>query len=448
MHRKRRAGSARTLAGSAIGALTSLALVGSGFTAPADAAPSNSYTYAAATWLNDQLTAGGGASSYGGFDGGLSLDIYFAFHALGIRPAAQEGILAAHKDDITTPPAFPYLGGTDRYAGPYGKLASAVQLAAGDDAQAFAGKNLIAEIEDLVDTDGDDAGRVKDDSVWGDNSNAIGQSFDARALANAGSTLADEVGAYLLKQQCANGAFRQSMADAQCTTGGDLDATTLVLLNLVNSTGDAIAGKRSAITRATRYVVQQQRVNGAFVSTGVATATSTGLAAAALAAVGRAGAAANSAAWLLGLQVRDAAADQTKLAGELGAIAYSQADLAAGYRDGRGDDEANENKWTRSTSQAVLGLNALAPAKRLVLRAPNAKQKVGTRVLVTGGGLLAGERWALTMRGRKVGTGLANATGGFKVKVTVPKRKSGVATLRVTGSRDVRSGTDALKIKR
>lgn len=421
----------------AVGAVT-LALGTS--IAPAQAAEPNPYAFSSARWLQDQLVHGG-AQSYGGFDGGLSLDILFALHGLGVGAAAQGAILGAEKDNITNPPDFPYLGGADKYAGAYGKLASAVQLS-GEDATSFAGVDLIGTIESLVDGDGDDAGRVKDESAWGDYSNTIGQSFDARALANAGSGLADEVGAYLLKQQCSNGAFRQTMDDTPCTAGGDVDTTALVVTNLLNAEPAAIPGQTQAINKGVAYLVKAQKADGSFVGNGVKNSNTTGLAGSALDVAGKRGAAANSAVWLLGLQVRDAAAEGTKLADELGAVAYSKADLAAGYKNGRGSD--TESKWARATSQAALGLNALAPAKKLGLNAPNGKLKAGKQVKVTGKGLLAGERWTLYVNSKKVATGLANGKGGFKVKVKVPRGTQ--AALKATGSRDIRVGTDTIKI--
>ncbi|MFI5430279.1 prenyltransferase/squalene oxidase repeat-containing protein [Aeromicrobium sp. UC242_57] len=198
-----------------------------------------------------------------------------------------------------------------------GQLATAVEASSDDaDATAFGGQNLIATVESRVVASGDEAGRAVD-SGFADYSNSIGQAWVVRALATSPTSTAKLTSAtdYLLKQQCATGAFRTNMfavavaddptttepwedetvlpVDRECgdtTTADDdqitIDATAFGIQALLSAKDAGVANLQDDIDAAVSWLLKQQAANGSFVNDDNANTNTTGLAAVTLKAVG------------------------------------------------------------------------------------------------------------------------------------------------------------------
>ncbi len=429
----------------------------------AQAATPNSYAFSAARWLSDQLTEGlvvtDGVKRYG-----QSLDVFFALDGLDVQEASASSIIDAfetQQDDYTTGEAFGDTG--SRYVGATSKLATAV-LAAGEDPSAFGGRDLVADVEGFVQTEGDQQGRASDVSNYGDNSNTLGQSYAVQVLAAAESDALGDATDYLLKQQCPNGAFRTFQftvavpdpdypvdpVDLVCgegpNTGDDelsVDTTALALQTLVIAKDAGVAGLDDDIADATAWLTSVQAADGSFQDRGTPNASSTGYAAVALKTVGRDGAAGSAAAWLVGRQVTDAVAEDTALAIELGAIAPDQGTLDDAKSDGI--VAAERIRWVIATAQGALGVNAQLPATRLGATATTSYVKGGNKITVAVAGLGKGEKFSATIAGGSRAAGTADAAGRATFAVTTPKT-SGSKVVTVTGSRANRTGSVRVKV--
>ena len=133
-------------------------------------------------------------------------------------------------------------------------------------------------------------------------------------------------------------------------------------------------------------------------STEGANTNSTGLAAAALGAVGAERRAANAAAWIRRLQGYSPKPCRTGLTPERGAIAYDRLGFIAGVTDGITDETADQ--WNRAHAQALLALpwadlNRGAPTLTAPRRAVQAEGTVRLRVR----NLEAGERVCVFVKG-------------------------------------------------
>jgi len=313
----------------------------------------------AAEWLSHQLTNGLAHNDQYNFDDyGLSLDIFIALDTLGAKSASADSVISAFRTDpgaYTTGEAFGDSGSI--YAGQTGKLASVVQLA-GENPSSFGGRNLIADLVGLVDSDG----RAKDVSpvFGGEYSNAIGQGWVVRALSAAHSARAEDVTSYLLKQQCDNGSFRQELSNTQCTTGsGQVDATAFAIqaLNVAKNNGGA--GLSDDIADGVGWLSSTQASSGAFSDAGSFNTNSTGLVASVLADHGQKARAQRAAKWIIGHQVTSSNAGKTPLKTEVGAIAYDAAALTAGKS--AGITVPLRDQWRRATAQAAIGINIVLP---------------------------------------------------------------------------------------
>ncbi|MEO6605506.1 MAG: prenyltransferase/squalene oxidase repeat-containing protein [Aeromicrobium sp.] len=430
-------------------------------TQSAQAAP-NSYAYSAVRWLVDQLTDGlvvtGTTTRYG-----QSLDVFFALDGLDVRESTATGIIDAFKPvqtEYTTGEAFGDTG--SHYVGATAKLATAV-YASGQNPSSFGGHDLIADLTDLVQTSGDEDGRLSDESMYGDNSNTLGQGFAVRALAAAASPELADATAYLLKQQCPDGSFRTfeftvavpdpdypiDAVDRVCgegpTTGDDsisVDATAYSIQALLAAKAAGVASLDDDIDQAVAWLKAEQADDGSFEDLGTANSSSTGLAAATLKIVGEPGAAAAAASWVVGRQVTDAVGEDTALANELGAVAPNDAFLADGKTDGI--TSATRVNWVIATAQAALGVDAQLPATTLTVTAPTTYVSGGTNATVSVAGLIEGEKFSASFGGVAI-VGTANASGEGSVAVPTPTT-TGAKTVTVVGSRAVRKGTATVQV--
>ena len=320
----------------------------------------------AARWLAKQLTNGVVHNDAFGFDDyGLTADVGFALDAIGDREQTVRDIrkaLAKNVDSWTTGADF---GSNDVYAGPTAKALVFAQVS-GANARKFGGTNLVKQLNRRVLMEAP-VGRIKDKSTSGDFANSIGQAYAARGLAIAKSKKADEVLAFLLKQQCAEGYFRLDFAPEDkkrqsCDAGNprsssapDTDATAIALLSLLALPKQGRAVDR-AIDNAIDWLIGHQERNGSFgggPSTEGPNTNSTGLAAWALARAGACRSAVKAADWVYGLQLIGLKRDN-------GAVAYDKAAYkAAKANDGIADDQRDQ--FRRATAQAAPALVFVVP---------------------------------------------------------------------------------------
>ncbi|MEV0645374.1 peptidase [Phytomonospora sp. NPDC050363] len=288
---------------------------------------------AAAGWLARQMVDGERFETV--FDGvaypdqGLTLDAVFAFAATGTADDHADRAL----DWLAEPGVTGgYVGeGTESYAGATAKLSLAVQVRGGDPST-FAGLDLEARLRALETA----TGRFSDASAWGDYSNAFSQSLAILTLDRTTTGAPSTAVGFLAGSRCADGGYPLLFGESTCTSSVDATAYAVQALLAVGRWPDAGAGLR--------WLASVQSPNGSFSDLGVENANSTGLAAQALLAGGRLGAAIKARQFVKTLQI-----DCTGTIATRGAI-----NLKAGPFD---PSTAN-----RATAQAVLGLGTTSLA--------------------------------------------------------------------------------------
>ncbi len=346
-----------------LGLVSTVLVAGSVAAVPADAATRPAAS--SAGWLSRQLTDGVVHNDQYDFDDyGLTLDVWFALNALDVRAPKQGDILDALESRIGEYTTY----GATTYAGPVAKLLAAVETA-GVDPSTYGDGSLLSTLESLVVTSGPETGRAKDDDAGGvDYSNTIGQSYAVRALALADDDLAGSATAYLLRQQCPAGFFRESMGTADdgdygCRRGRkvgtgqpSVDATAFGLMALRVARANGVHKLRDDIKDGVRWLKRHQHRNGSFTGNGERNTNTTGLAAAVLAGPAPRKAA-KAARWIERLRVTRKTASDGALGGEAGAVAYDRRAYRQAVQDGIGD--ADRDQWRRATAQAAVGLDAL-----------------------------------------------------------------------------------------
>jgi hypothetical protein len=411
---------------SALVASAALVLTGATLLATPAHATAATPTENGATWLTAQLTGGVIHNSQYDFDDiGLTIDVGLTLDELGghgstvsavddalaSKIAGSSGYAQGDEYAFSPPYAFVQHG---YYANATAKSLVFAQ-ATGQNTATWAGVNLVTALEHRVIASGPSAGRIADDSSYGDYASTFGQAFAARALATAGSAKAAPVLAFLLKQQCSAGFFRlyfnpsKTAANQTCDGGtaqqspADPDATSMAVLQLAaQRSNPAVA---AALAKARSWLLAAQKPDGSFgggPSTPDANANSTALAGRALAALGECTAPARAAAWVRDLQVPSGTTGP--LAGEVGAIAYDQAAMTAGGTDGI--TTQTQDSWRRTTAPAVPVLLSLLDSADVAISGPAGYQRGGSSVAFTISGLGAGDRGCLsTTRGRRLLTG-------------------------------------------
>jgi hypothetical protein len=335
--------------------------------APASAA---SPTDSGSAWLAKQLTDNLAVTEYRDdftdpenpqwvtyTDAGLTADVAVAYDVLGVRSRKVENIGEALTPEISG------WTGDGAYANSVAKAAVTATVT-GQDPTAWGGLDLVAELEARTADAGQITGRVEDDTAGTDYASAIGQAYAARALAQAGSSQADEALAFLLQQQCEEGFFRlgfspKAAEDQSCDAAADakpnVDVTALTVITLASlpvQTEAVTAARRAALA----WLKDAQRPNGSFRtgdSAEPANTNSTGLAAWALGDASRCGAAEKAAGWVRGLQVRGNVKG-TELVGEKGAIAYDTSAWEIARK--KGIKRIARDQWFRASAQALPGL--------------------------------------------------------------------------------------------
>ncbi len=325
----------------------------------------------ATDWQADELTNGAMVNDQFDFvDYGLTIDTLFSLVADGrkLRYINRIGTRLERKAE-----AYTTFDGT-RFAGATAKLLVAAKVLR-EPVRDFGDRNRRLDVLRLVagKAAGSEHGRIRDSSARGggtDFSNTIGQSYGVIGLSRTGAVPAPVV-RYLLKQQCANGGFRQDpVVGKSCVRSGgssNVDTTALALQALL--TAKERCGARvpaTRIVRATRYLARQQKDNGSFTlhrPKGPSNANSTGLAAQALRAAGRPGLAAATRPWMRTVQIVRAQAGDGPARRDIGAIAFTRGTLKAALQTGV--TPATRDQFRRATAQAVfaftpVGLDELA----------------------------------------------------------------------------------------
>ena len=147
----------------------------------------------------------------------------------------------------------------------------------------------------------------------------------------------------------------------EAESGPSVDATAFAVQALLVADRREVDVRQrrlsNALAAAETWLVRRQRASGAFLEGGTANSNSTGLAAAALAALGREGRADRAAEWLRARQVTRGLAQDGALGGERGAVGFD--DLAFDKAVEDGIERGVRYQWRRATAQAAAGLDAL-----------------------------------------------------------------------------------------
>jgi len=329
--------------------------------APGRRAPASPAATLGADWLIGELRQGSLPGPGGVTDWGLTVDALLALHAAGLAEHSTHTVMRALERDAYTfvGPAL-YDDPEVRIAGSVAKLLAASVLTGGDPSD-FAGYDLRAETLALIQgPSGDQPGRLSDVGTGFDSSNMFGQSLAVIGLAHTGGA-PDPAVDFLLDQQCRPGWFRVFSEDGStCDQAGnrpDADATAMAVQALMAARASGVAGLDRPVQRALDSLVRAQRPDGSFgggASTPGANTNTTGLAAQALLAGGRAEEARTAQRWIVSMQLSRAQVAGTPAAGEHGAIAYDAAGRRLSLR--QGITPAARDQWRRATAQALLGL--------------------------------------------------------------------------------------------
>jgi hypothetical protein len=307
----------------------------------------------AAHWQGSQLKAGR-ISTSGFEDWGLTIDSAFAIAADGTQPRRL--------DRVTTAIARNYYSSYAVFQGDISAGAMAKSLLAarvlGRHPRHFGGHNVRRLVLRLVAprSAGFESGRVRDTGKT-DYSNTFSQSYAVLGLARTGG-VPRRVVTYLLKQQCAKGYFRTfETAGKSCdrsSSGSDADATSLAIQALVAARHSGSHLGRTAIHRASRWLIARQHRNGGWGGgsvTRAVNANSTGLAVQALAAVHHRRGRAHAARYVASVQITRARAGRGPARRDIGAVAYNSAALRTALR--HGITSSTRDQFRRSTAEAI-----------------------------------------------------------------------------------------------
>lgn len=401
----------------AVGTIAPALAAGSILAAPA--AEAGPETDAATTWLAGQIGNvdekpnlftsfydDGGPQSF--LDYGLNLDLSTALKAHGDTADAKR----VYEAVVAEADAY-----TDAYGASSGAIAKLATAKQANDGDATA---LVTRLEGFTQTTNTGGKRGFISAGSSDYTNTITQSFGVRALSTAKSARAKDAAAFILRQQCPDGSFRQDLSGSTCTKGsGSVDSTAFAVQALKVAAGNGVAGLQDDIADAGYWLAGTQAGDGSFDETSGANSNSTGLAAAALQATCHPAQARKAAQWVAGLQVTGAQDPD-----EAGAIALNAASLAKV----KPIKDVDRDQFVRASVQAVLGLDALDEVGSLDVVRSRQFVSAGTAATVTATGLETGQRYVASIPGGGAVAGVADSTG----KVT-----ASVKTPTTSGTRDV-----------
>lgn len=441
----------------AAGTLATSGLVAS-LAAPAQAADTDPRPVSiGASWLETQLPAGvlhypdTGFGAYN--DYGLTIDAGISLATVGghddtVTSVSDAIATAVGADLYITGEEFGDTGST--YAGAVAKTAVFADAAGGDPTD-FGGVDLITRLEAQVDSTAPNDGRLFDTSTFGDNANALGQAFAARALSAAGSPDAGAVTDFLLEQQCSAGFFRLNFSDTDATDQScdaasspspDTDATAMAVLQL-SAIGNPSQAVTDALADAKTWLLAAQRSDGSFgggTSTEASNTNSTGLAGWALGELGDDAAATRAAAWVRGHQIDELGACTSAISDQRGAIGYDDDAVAAGRTDGI--TLGTLDQWRRATAPTLPVLQwAPAATSALSITGPTGYLKAGSTATYHVSGAAPGATVCVSGIGAAHRV-VAPASGSFAVALTMP---AGTAVRTATAA--ISGAADALQVQ-
>jgi hypothetical protein len=430
-----------------ISGLAAVVLAATTLAPPAAAAtdvPSTGAARAGTAWLATQLTDGVIHNDTYDFDDlGMTMDIGLSMDQVG----GDQALVRQIRSSLSTRIEEYVTGG--QYGDPSfrlaGELAKSLVLAqvSGADPRTYGGYDLVTELERTVVDSGPSTGRVVNHSPapgWDDYANTFSQALAVRGLAAAGSGTASAATDFLLQQQCSSGYFRTfftadpAAAGQSCVEGTDptdTDTTAFVVSQLA-AVSPRSARADAALARAVSWLATTQRPDGSFIGstfTPDPNSNSTGLAAGALATGGRCEQAGRAAEWVAARQV-EPQAPGSPLAGDDGAIAYSDAVLAQART--AGISAGDRPTWWRTSVQAVAGLAYVrGPVSGLTVTSTGTEP--GAAISLTLAGARTGDRYCLSGPGIAGSRVAAVGTDSTLVgKVTLPTT-AGPATYTLLG---------------
>jgi hypothetical protein len=394
----------------------------------ASAAPLRTTTdpgQAAAGWLAGRLDGGTHVTYLGFFDGGTTADVVFGLAAAGVGKSTTGDVL-----DFLQNPANvdSYVDLSAQFGGPYtgsaAKAALAFLVGGRDPSMVAAGGLSLTQALRMectsVDVSTTATHYCPAVGAGPGTFSSISESFIVLTAARLGSPL-DDTGAamtWFRSLQCPNGGFASGVPEQGCASSAaaDVDATAYALMALAAIPSPS-AVDRAAATAAADWLVTAQNSDGSWTAQSVHNTDSTGLAAAALAGVGRNTAAAR--AWLREQQITTG--PTVGPGATRGALGYAAA--------------SDEHSRMKATADGLLGLgggalgaltasHSIADAPVLALPAPRftGTLRAGGTVRLTAAGFQAKEKVRVEIHSTPatLATVPASSNGSVAASVVVP----------------------------
>jgi hypothetical protein len=407
---------------------------------------------AAAGWLAGRLDGGTHVTYLGFFDGGTTADVVFGLAAAGVGRSTTGDVL-----DFLQKPANvdSYVDLSAQFGGPYtgsaAKAALAFLVGGRDPSTVAAGGLSLTQALRMectsVDVSATATHYCPAVGAGLGTFSSISESFIVLTAARLGSPL-DDTGAamtWFRSLQCPNGGFTSDVPEQGCASGAaaDVDATAYALMALAAIPSPSTVD-RAAATAAAEWLVTAQNSDGSWTAQNVHNTDSTGLAAAALAGVGRNTAAAR--AWLRQQQITTG--PTVGPGATRGALGYAAA--------------SDEHSRMKATADGLLGLGAgalgtltalhsIADAPVLALPAPRftGTLRIGGTVRLTAAGFQAKEKVRVEIHSTPVtlATVPASSNGSVAASVVVPTGLApGRHTVTVTGQTSTLSSSATVTV--
>jgi hypothetical protein len=394
---------------------------------------------AAAGWLAGRLDGGTHVTYLGYFDGGTTADVVFGLAAAGVGKSTTSDVL----DFLQKPAnADSYADLSAQFGGPYtgsaAKAALAFLVGGRDPSTVAAGGLSLTQAMRMectsVDVSATATHYCPAVGAGLGTFSSVSESFIVLTAARLGSPLEDTGAAmtWFRSLQCPNGGFTSEVPEKGCASNAsaDVDATAYALMALTSISSPS-ATDTAAATAAADWLVTSRNSDGSWTAQGVHNTDSTGLAAAALAGVGRD--TDKSHTWLREQQITSG--PTVGPGATRGALRYAAA--------------SDEHSRMKATADGLLGLgggtlgtltasHSIAGTPVLALPAPrfSGPLRPGGTVRLTANGFQAREKVRVQIHSAPVtlATVPASSNGTVSASVVVPiALAAGTHTVTVTG---------------